>query len=40
MQTVLLTIEGLGIVAVQNAINSALDVVKDTVNKAIGFGLI
>ena len=40
MQTVLLTIEGLGIVAVQNAINAALSVVKDTVNTAIGFTLL
>jgi hypothetical protein len=40
MQTVLLTIEGLGIIAVQNAINAAIDVVKDTVNRAIGFTLL
>jgi hypothetical protein len=39
-RTVFLTIEGLGIIAVQEAINAALDVVKDTVNKALGFGLV
>lgn len=40
MQNVLLTIEGLGILAVQNAINAAISVVKDTVNSAIGFTLL
>ena len=37
---VLLTLEGLGILAVEAAINSALDVVKQTVNTAVGFALI
>ncbi|QDH78464.1 hypothetical protein FKX85_05220 [Echinicola soli] len=37
---VLLTIEGLGILAVEGAINAALDVVKGTVNTALGWKLI
>jgi hypothetical protein len=40
MRTVLLTIEGLGILAVERAINAALDVVRDTVNTALGFALV
>jgi hypothetical protein len=36
---VLLTIEGLGIIAVEQAINAALDVLKDTVNSALDFRL-
>lgn len=39
-RTVLLTLEGLGIVAVEAAINAALAVVRDTVNKAVGFALL
>ena len=39
-RTVLLTIEGIGIVAAENAINSAISVVKTTVNKAIGWSLL
>jgi hypothetical protein len=39
-KTVLLTIEGLGSLAVEAAINAALDVVKTTVNSALGFALI
>ncbi len=39
-QMVLLAIEGLGIIAVENAINAALKAVSDTVNKAVGFTLI
>ncbi len=39
-RTVLLTIEGLGILAVEKAINAALNVVRDTVNTALGFNLI
>jgi hypothetical protein len=39
-RAVLLTIEGLGLLAVEEAINAALDVVKTVVNKAVGFGLI
>jgi hypothetical protein len=38
--TVLLAIEGLGIVAVERAINAALGAVGDAVNGAIGFRLI
>lgn len=37
---VLLTIEGLGIIAVEQAINAALDVLRDTVNKALDFTLL
>jgi len=39
-RTVLLTIEGLGILTVEAAINAALNVVKDAVNTALGFSLI
>jgi len=39
-QIVLLTIEGMGLVAVENAINSAMKVVKDTVNGALDFALL
>jgi hypothetical protein len=39
-KVVLLTIQGLGIIAVENAINAALDVVRTTVNKAAKFALI
>lgn len=39
-RTVLLAIEGLGVLAVEQALNAALDVVKDTVNTAVGFTLI
>ncbi len=37
---VLMTIEGLGILAAEAAITSALNVVKDSVNTAIGFTLL
>jgi hypothetical protein len=37
---VLLTVEGLGLLAVEQAINAALRVVKDTVNTALGFVLV
>lgn len=40
MKTVLLAIEGLGIIAVERAINAALGVLKDTVNTAFGFALL
>tara|TARA_R100000306_G_scaffold12158_2_gene14267 strand:- start:418 stop:750 length:333 start_codon:yes stop_codon:yes gene_type:complete len=40
VKIVLLTIEGLRILTVEEAINAALKVVKDTVNTAIGFVLI
>lgn len=39
-QIVLLTIEGLGIIAVEKAINAALKMVKDTVNQALDFRLL
>ncbi len=37
---VLLAIKGLGQLAAEAAINAALDVVKDVINKAVGFALI
>lgn len=37
---VFLTIEGLGLIAVENAINAALGAVKETVNGALGFVLL
>jgi hypothetical protein len=40
VRIVLLTIEGLGILAVESAINAALDVIKTTVNTAIGWSII
>lgn len=40
MQAVLLTVEGIGLVAAQAAINAALLAIKDTVNKVLGFGLL
>ncbi len=40
MRTVLLTIEGLGILAVEAAINAAIDVVRSAVNKAIGWTIL
>ena len=39
-RTVLLTIEGLGILAVEDALNAAIGVIRTTVNKAIGFALL
>ncbi|TMP29701.1 hypothetical protein [Pseudoalteromonas rubra] len=39
-RSVLLTIEGLGLVAVEQAINAAMDVLKETVNGALGFALL
>lgn len=39
-QMVLLTIEGLGIIAVENAINAALKVAKDAVNAAAGIAIL
>jgi hypothetical protein len=40
MQAVFLAVEGIGLIAAQNAINAALGAVKDMVNKAIGFALL
>ena len=39
-RNVLLTLEGLALLAVEEAINAALDVVKNTVNAALGFALL
>jgi len=39
-KSILLTLEGLGLVAVESAINEALRVIKDTVNTTLGFALI
>lgn len=39
-RNVLLTLKGLALLAVEEAINAALEVVKATVNTAIGFSLI
>ncbi|WP_259068713.1 hypothetical protein HDF24_07365 [Mucilaginibacter sp. X4EP1] len=40
LQTVLLSEEGLGLIAAQDAINAVIGVVKDAVNVAIGFALL
>lgn len=40
VQTAILTEEGLGLLAAQNAINSALSVVSDLVNTAIGWTIL
>ncbi|WP_316738778.1 hypothetical protein [Pedobacter aquatilis] len=40
MRIVFLTIEGLGILAVENAINAAIDVVRNTVNTALGWAIL
>ena len=39
-RTVLLAIEGLGLVAVEKAMNAAMDVLRDTVNGALDFTLL
>lgn len=39
-RVVFLAIEGLGILAVEAAINAAMDVIKETVNTTLGFVLI
>jgi hypothetical protein len=39
-KTVLLTVEGLGILAVEAALNAALKAVRDVVNTAVGFSLL
>jgi hypothetical protein len=39
-RAVFLTVEGLGLLAVEKAINAALDVVKKTVNSAVKFELL
>ena len=40
MRTVLLTVEGIGLIAAQNAINAAIDAVRTTVNGAVGLDLL
>ncbi len=40
LEIALLTIEGLSLIAVEQAINAALNIVKDAVNTAINFTLI
>ena len=40
MRIVLLTIQGLGILAVEAAINAAIDVVRSTVNTALGWAIL
>lgn len=40
IRMVLLTIEGLGAIAVENALNAALGIVRDTINTAIGWTLL
>lgn len=39
-RTVLLAIQGLGLIAVENALNAAIGVISTTVNKAIGWNLL
>lgn len=39
-RTVLMSIKGLGLIAVESTINAALGAVAKTVNKAIGWGLL
>lgn len=40
MRIVLLTIQGLGILAVEAAINAAIDIIKGTVNTALGWTIL
>jgi len=37
MKSVLLTLEGLGMLAVESAVNAAIDAVRDLINTAIGW---
>jgi hypothetical protein len=39
-RTVLLTVEGLGLLAVEAAVNAAVRAIRETVNTALGFALI
>jgi hypothetical protein len=39
-RAVLLTVEGLGLIAVEQALNAAMDVLKDAVNGALDFTLL
>ncbi|HKZ47063.1 MAG TPA: hypothetical protein VJ202_06760 [Thermodesulfobacteriota bacterium] len=40
MLSVFLTVEGLGIIAVEEAINAAMAVVRSTINTAIGWSIL
>jgi hypothetical protein len=40
MEIVFLAVEGMGILMVEGAINAAINVVRDTVNRGIGFALL
>jgi hypothetical protein len=40
MITVLLTVKGLGLLAIESAINAALGVARDTINTAIGWKIL
>lgn len=40
MRAVFLTVEGIGVIAAQKAINVAVDAVRDSVNGAVGFALL
>ena len=37
---VMLTVEGLGLLAVEDVLNAALNIIRDTVNTAIGFAIL
>lgn len=39
-QTVMLTVKGMGLIAVENAVNAAVGAVRDVVNTAVGFRLV
>lgn len=39
-RTVLLAVEGLGLIAVENALNAAIDAIRKAVNTAIGWSLL
>lgn len=39
-RSVLLTVEGLGLIAVEQAVNAAMDVLKEAVNGALDFALL
>lgn len=40
MRSVMLTVEGLGTIAVEQSINAALDVVRNTINTTIGWTIL
>lgn len=39
-QTVLLTVEGMGVIAIERALNAALATVRDAINTGVGFKLV